>query len=78
MNKDLAKKGVSMNSPLLDAYKQGTKEYKIASDNYEYGYQQGKKDVIDTIKKYFKSKTNRTLSEIEVVILLRELENKKG
>lgn len=34
-----------MNRPLLDAYKQGTKEYKIASDNYEYGYQQGKKAV---------------------------------
>lgn len=65
-----------MNSPLLDAYKQGTKEYKIASDNYEYGYQQGKKDVIDTIKKHFKSKTTRTLNEIEVVILLRELEKK--
>jgi hypothetical protein len=37
-----------------------------------------KKDVIDTIKKHFKSKTNRTLSEIEVVILLRELEKKRG
>lgn len=33
-----------MNSPLLNAYKQGTKEYKIASENYEYGYRQGKAD----------------------------------
>ena len=65
-----------MSSPLLNAYKQGTKEYEIARDNYEYGYLQGKKDVVDTIKKHFKSKTNRTLSEIEVVILLRELEKK--
>ena len=47
-----------MNNPLLDAYKQGTKEYKIASDNYEYGYQQGKKDVIDTIKKAFQEQNN--------------------
>lgn len=37
-------KGAEMNSPLLNAYKQGTKEYKIASENYEYGYRQGKAD----------------------------------
>ena len=66
-----------MNSPLLDAYNQGTKEYKIDSDNYEYGYQQGKKDVIDAIKKHFKSKNTRTLNEIEVVILLRQLERRE-
>lgn len=35
-----------MSSPLSDAYKQGTKEYKIASDCYEYGYHHGRTDAI--------------------------------
>lgn len=65
-----------MNSPLLNAYKQGTKEYQIASDCYEYGYQKGKDDALEICRALFcKYAKGRDLEEIDR--LLKEIEEMK-